>query len=522
MTTLVPLTSPDALFAPPSALSSPVPAPLYLFEFVPGTLAHFYATNPDGTVRDREDYFHERTITYATGVAVTVRAVASPRHGLPMQHDTDIMLGLLRLADQGGVSTDGTVIDPSYRAILRAAGRTSARSSDDVTAIKRALARWTVTVETEAVVDFQQLGAALHLKATALPFPPSIPERSTRTSAYPVLEYSYDAESRQTGTVDTIDHLNINPVWLSQAHAGIASWIDVDIHNSLRSSWAKRIYQHLASRAALGWQPDELLTLPLSDFLQALAVRSGRRPAEDAESIRKALHILQSCGVVRHYIVRQLRKGTHAVAIDGGEYLIGASRLRGLTTHDTDTTRMLLAHLKSYGVSERDAREFVAKQPGPVLSALRYLHYRSLNQADKPIKHPAQWLRRALADGYLFEEPGYRQWVTTHSSKVLPRSNRTQHLQPVPIHEPSVPLHLPDNLWGHLLADLVARQAISEATARMFFADSSASPPTASGSITITLPDAFAIQWVESHYRDLLERSLSAVHNCPISIVFAG
>ena len=356
MTTLVSLTSPDALFARPSALTSPVPAPLYLLEFVPGTLAHFYPTNPDGTLRDRKDYFHERTITYATGVEVTVRAVASPRHGLPMQHDTDIMLGLLRLADQGGVSADGTVLDPSYRAILRAAGRASARSSDDVAAVKRALARWTVTVETEAVIDFQQLSQSLHLKTTVLPFPPSIPDRSTRTSAYPVLKYSYDAESRRTGTVDTIDHLNINPVWLSQVHAGIASWIDVDVHNSLRSPWAKRIYQHLASRAALGWRPDELLTLPLTDFLQALAVRSGRRPAEDAGSIRKSLHTLQTCGVVRHSLVRRIQKGTYSIAIDGGEYLIGASRLRGLTTRDTSTTRMLLAHLKSYGVSERNGR----------------------------------------------------------------------------------------------------------------------------------------------------------------------
>src|SRR5580704_2372686 len=124
---LIPLTSPDALFAQPSEVTSPVPTPLYLFEFVPGTLAHFYPTTPDGTLRDREDYFHERLITYATGISVTVRAVASPRHGLPMQHDTDIMLGLLWLADQGGVAQDGTVIDPSYRAILRAAGRHNAR-----------------------------------------------------------------------------------------------------------------------------------------------------------------------------------------------------------------------------------------------------------------------------------------------------------------------------------------------------------------------------------------------------------
>ena len=56
----------------------------------------------------------------------------------------------------------------------------------------------------------------------------------------------------------------------------------------------------------------------------------------------------------------------------------------------------------------------------------------------------------------------------------------------------------------------------------MFFTDSDASPPTSSGFVTITLPDAFAIDWVESHYRHLLEASLSLIHNRPIRVIFVG
>jgi hypothetical protein len=516
------ITSPLALFAPPTALATPVPAPLYLFEFIPGTLAHFYPTNADGTLRDRDDHFQERVLTFATGLTITVRAVGSPRHGFPMQHDADIMLGLLRLADQGGVAADGTITEPSYRSILRAAGRDGARSGDDVTAVKRALARWTVTVETEAIIDFRDLAADLRTGAARLPFPPNAPERTTRTSAYPVLEYSYDAEVRRGTTIDTIGHLQINPIWLSQAHAGIASWIDVDIHNRIRSPWAKRIYQHLASRAALGWHPNELLVLSLRDFLQALAVRTGRRPAEDAKSIQGALEVLEPLGVVQPSLVRRHRKGVYDVVIEGGEQLVGAHRLRGATTQDTVLSRMLLTHLKAYGINDRDGRELVRRHPAPVLSALRYLQYRAAAPTGKPIVHPAQWIRRAIADGYLFEEPAYKRWLETKTKTAvkplaLPAA-RTSTRVTQENNLPPTTQSFPATRWGQVIESLIADGVVTEAAARMFLAGAILSEPV-DGTVTLRAPDPFAVAWITSRYLTSLEQFLSQVFGQPIHAI---
>lgn len=119
----IPLESPLALFAPDHYLASSVPAPLYLLEFIPATLKHYYETGPDGALVHKEDHFAERMIEDANGAVWRIKAVASPEIGLPMQHDMDILLALLRIADEGGVRDDGTFIGPSYRRILRAAGR---------------------------------------------------------------------------------------------------------------------------------------------------------------------------------------------------------------------------------------------------------------------------------------------------------------------------------------------------------------------------------------------------------------
>jgi hypothetical protein len=525
----VSITSPAALFVPPALLASPVPAPLYLFEFVPGTLAHFYPTGTDGTLRDREDHFHERTLTYASGITITVRTVASPRHGFPMQHDTDIMLGLLRLADQGGVTPEGSVIEPSYRAILRAAGREGARSGDDVAAVKRALARWTVTVETEAVLDFRDLARGVSGGSThQLPVPPHVPERTTRTSVYPVLEYSYDAELRRGVTVDTIGHLQINPVWLSQSHAGIASWIDVDVHNSLRSPWAKRIYQHLASRAALGWRPDELLVLPLTEFLQALGVRAGRRASEDATSVTNALIALTERGVLRHALVQPRRKGIYDVILEGGEQLIGASRLRGSTAADSIFGRMLLAQLKGYGISDREARDLVVHHSTSALAALRYLQYHAARPIGKPVTHPAQWLRRAIAERYQFEEPSYRQWLAAKTRQTdldaAPRNTPSTRIASSVLSDAPAPTSsppLPPGILGTALDILISRGVITESAVRMYFVDCTPTGPT-NGILTIALPDAFAISRISGPSTLLLEEILSTLTGSQVTVVLVS
>jgi hypothetical protein len=337
-----------------------------------------------------------------------------------------------------------------------------------------------------------------------------------------VLEYSYDAEVRHGTTIDTIGHLQINPIWLSQAHAGIASWIDVDIHNRIRSPWAKRIYQHLASRAALGWHPDELLVLSLRDFLEALAVRTGRRPAEDAKSIQGALEVLESLGVVRPSLVRRHRKGIYDIVVEGGEQLIGAHRLRGATTQDSTLSRMLLAHLKAYGINDRDGRELVRRYPAPVLSALRYLQYRGATApTGKPIVHPAQWLRRAVADGYLFEEPAYKRWLEGKTKAVItPVRLRSTSIPTASPEEPhSIPVipTVPNTYWAKVIDTLIAQGVVTEAAARMYLASTAMSELT-DGVVTLVAPDPFAATWITSRYTEPIERVLSGIFDQPIQV----
>lgn len=520
-TTPVRMDSPVALFVPPHWIEPPVPAPLYLLEFVPGSLKQAYQLGPDGLVREPDDSYQERAIIAPDGSRCRVEVQGNQALGLPTQFDTDYLLALFRLADQGQVRSDGTLEDPSYRSILRAAGRDpGTRSSEDIQSVKRALARWgSVVVATH--MELSSPAAAKIEEGESHPLVPGGYPRTLRTEQrHNILNYEVRREEYQGRESDSIHLLRINPIWLDQAAAGLSAWVDVDIHNQFRSAWAKRLYQMLAVRAARGWRVRTSWLVPMDELLSEMGVSNSLKPGRNAQNLTKALQALKEAGVVSEFEVSKAGHGKYEVGLLAGEVLLKAGHLRGVGGSDPVLTRALLWHLAHLGISATVGREMLRSAPAQVHSALQYAYYlrlqkRGQDEQGRAVENWGGWLRNKVESGWRFEDPEFLRWVDGMDPSVdpaprapasLPATQDTTAraaLEDTPV---APPLSLPDDAGGRAFGRI--RLEIGDMPFRTWLYGTQLLGNDG-GSLTLLVPHQFAAEWVQRHYHERLEQLLS-------------
>ncbi|CAA9344513.1 MAG: hypothetical protein AVDCRST_MAG11-3152, partial [uncultured Gemmatimonadaceae bacterium] len=422
----VALDSPLALLAPETRVDTPVPTPLYLLEFVAGTMKRDYEQTAAGSIAHEEDSHQRRQIVYEDGARLVVHVQGSQVVGLPTQFDKDYLFGLFRLAAEGRVRADGSFVDPSYREILRATGRPDGAGKLKFDAVKRALARFaSLVITTNAELDLGAAAAAVGAGAAPPTLPEGRPARRTLEAKHWVLEYEVLTETRAGGQErDLIGRLRLNPMWLEHVTAGVAAWIDVPTHNALGSEWAKRVYQVLAVRAARGWRAQTPHVLTLDRFLDELGVTTTRERGKVADNVRKALALLEHAGVVAEWRVERTGSAKYEVAIFAGDRLLAAGLLRGVDPRSPVGAQVLLAHLRAYGISVEQGREFLARRPAYVRSLLTFAHYLQTEKrgfhGTRRIENWNAWVYRALEDGtYEFEDAAFGAWLERQVAAAL-------------------------------------------------------------------------------------------------------
>lgn len=559
----VPIDSPLALFAPDGRLESPVPAPLYLLEFVVGTMKRDYEQTASGAVANEADSHQRRVLTYADGVRLEVHVQGSQMVGLPTQFDKDYLFGLLRLAAEGRVRPDGSFVDPSYRDILRATGRPEGAGKLRFDAVKRALARFAgLVLTTNADIDYSAAAAAVRDGSAAPLVPEGRPKRRTIEAKHWVLEYDVESQERGDGQQrDIIRHLRLNPLWLAHVDAGVATWLDVDAHNRLASEWAKRIYQVLAIRAVRGWRAQMPHVASLDDFLAELGVESGRERGKLAENVRGALAALAAAGVVAEGGVARVGHGRYEVTIYPGERLLLAGLLRGTPADAPAATHMLLSHMRAYGISVEQGRRFLAERPAYVRSVLAFAYYL---QAERRGYHGAKrvdnwnaWVYRALESGaYEFEDPAFLAWLDRQATRALAgppaepgnltreggdrppasvaaprrRTTRTEVMPPGAGHAMDAPpaaqgalspaptaVSLPDDVWGRALA-AVREQVVPAALFATYLA-SAQLERVDDDAVVLRAVDDFHAEKLVRGWGDVLRGLLSVELQRPVSLV---
>jgi hypothetical protein len=341
---------PLALFVPERHLIGSVPLPLYLLELVPGSVKADYERTATGMVAQEGDRIRRRTVRYPGGVRVDIEVHGDQVRGLPTTFDYDYFLALCRIADEGGVDGQGYFVDPGYRAVLRAAGRSDdAIGGEQVEAVKRAFARFGgLILYTRLDVDYSQASGQVRSGARHPLVPDGAPPVREREGKHWVLEYDVEAERRHGASYDSIERLRINPLWLDQAAAGIAAWMDVGLHNALRSGYAKRLLQLFTVRAARGWRVLDPWVLDLRELYEALEVPPTQwGKTQTRTGVSQALATLADQGVLGQGDVVKHGKGRYEVTLVAGERLLAAGYQRGTGAADGIADRMLLWHLRA-------------------------------------------------------------------------------------------------------------------------------------------------------------------------------
>jgi hypothetical protein len=324
-----------------------VPTPLYLLEFVAGTMKRDYEQTPQGSIAHEEDSHQRRQIVYEDGARLTVHVQGSQVVGLPTQFDKDYLFGLFRLAAEGRVRADGSFVDPSYREILRATGRPEHAGKLKFDAVKRALARFaSLVITTNAELDYGATAAAVGAGTAVPATPEGRPGRRTLEAKHWVLEYEVLTETRAGGQErDLIGRLRLNPMWLD--HVTAASRRGWTWRRTTRSRRSGRSASTRCSRvrAARGWRAQTPHVVSLERFLDELGVTTTRERGKVAENLRRALALLEQAGVVAEWEIARAGAGRYEVTIYAGDRLLAAGLLRGVDPHSPVGAQVLLAHL---------------------------------------------------------------------------------------------------------------------------------------------------------------------------------
>jgi hypothetical protein len=518
--------SPDALFCPDHDIETPVPAPLYLLRCIRLPLESAYPTRDDGSVVNPSHAFQKNEIVYPDGSRFWAEISANPMLGLPSVYDLDYLFGVIRLADQGQVDASGRV-DATYRSLIQAT-RAGEASKRKVESAKRALARWgntSIRTAMNMVLGDARSGASGEAVARS---PAARPNRLEREATHWILEYDWETEYHGNATRDTIGTLRINPVWLSQAEAGMTAWIDIESHNALSSPIAKGMYLQLVLAAAEGHRLTTNIA-PLQWWVDALGVTSREKPNKIAARFQEAVQALIDRDVLSAGGVSSPRRGEYEIVLEPGAVLNGVTAARGIGLMDPVRTRTLIWHLRRLGCTPSEARTLLSRYGIGIQGMLQRVHFeRTVKQGTdakgQPILQWERWIEKGLRQGWKFEEPEYQTWLVAQEARfhrgITPGVIATRAAD-AEVASPSAEaagqraserearaIVLPDDVWGEAIRQL--REEIGEQAIRTWLLDSWLTEVTETH-VRVGTANPFAADWIRTKYAARMESKLREI-----------
>jgi hypothetical protein len=523
--------SPDSLFAADEWIDSPVPAPLRLLSCMRLPLEAAYPVGEHGTVLNGAHAFQRNEISYPDGSRFLAEVSANPSLGLPNVYDLDYLLGLLWLADQGAIESDGRFAGVTYADVIRATRPGGPLHTDKVDAAKRSFGRWAGTsVRTAMEMALPEGGNPRNRGRRAVS--PALREREM---THWVLEYDVEAEIRDSKAYDRIHLLRLNPVWIEQMEHGLAAWIDHTVHNQLRSGAAKALYVQLALAAAEGRLP-MLGVLPFERWEEMLGSASQEKVGKRAARFQGAIDALREAGVLGEKSrVHNAARGVYHVEIEPGDALANpARRMYEMGGIDPRRTRVLVWHLGLLGFVPAEARKLLTLHGLAVQEVLQRVHYeRTVKQGvdarGERITRWDAWLSKALRERWSFNEPEYLAWregqQTRLARDVIPGSAAPEtappaalprHLAAMEAPVESGELPLPDDLWGRALAAL--RSDVPEVSFRSWLVGTWLIA-VEEDLVRVGTTNPFGAEWIRSRFTARLEELLSRDVGRPVRLV---
>lgn len=421
----------DALFAPASALVSPVPFSFHLLELIRPLLY------PDPAA-----HFARYDLRYDNGLSVNVELHGHGRLGLPTVYDYDVLFALFRLAAEREVTTNGELRGVSFRDIARTMGGTNEDYGGRVHGqIKESLNRW-AALKFATNFDFAQARRAAEARdgRARQQTPDALPRRvRPKKQWYFVVQHGvYDGgseggvldehdddatsdSSASTGqqlvhrpqTRELLGIVKFDTVWLDAIASGSTAWVDLELHAGLSERYAKRLYEVLLVRALRNpsWGPHEPWTIPVSALLEELGVRDQRKRARD--TVIAKLPMLQELGVLRTWREQPGRGDRHVLELEPGDRLCAARAYVGVRMHERPEIARLVWALQQapWSFSLPEARHMAETRPAVALRVLQRAVY-LLELGWEPAKSWGGWVKDALVAEYAFgADTRFQTWL---------------------------------------------------------------------------------------------------------------
>ena len=419
----------------------------------------------------------ERVVEGEGGVSLkqTWKVIPSGEYGMPGPVDQDVYLAVLQLLEQrGGMPEDGELAFSLYE--LRKVLGWSDDSGGAYREIRDALVRIQLTgVQSSnafySAADEQLIADSFNVWSV------HFAQRRKRRAA-------------GSGHRNTQDRhvLRFHPVFIRNYEAQYLKGLDADFFWGLKMPLSKRLYRliDLQRAGSLLWRTDLFAVrdqVPL-DYPY---------PSQIKRALRKAHGELEEKGFLS------------GVEYEGGNGLlyrissVFARRQKALELSGTPQEMFAIERLMREGVRGDTARDLVVSH-----GAEKCLRYAEALDAQEGIRNRASFLISAIRKGYALRESPEPTQETLEPSLVADASLDTEPRAP----EPSPPL--PPNpvaevLWRRVLENVQGE--IDSSSLRVWF-ESVTGVAVESDSLTLSVPNSFAKEYLETRFGATLEAAL--------------
>ena len=421
----------------------------------------------------------ERVIEGEGGVSLkqTWKVIPSGEYGMPGPVDQDVYLAVLQLPEQrGGMPEDGELAFSLYE--LRKVLGWSDDSGGAYREIRDALVRIQLTGVQSSNAFYSAADEQL------------IADSFNVWSVHFAQRKRKGGPGSRTRTTQDRHVLRFHPVFIRNYEAQYLKGLDANFFWGLRMPLSKRLYRliDLQRAGGLSWRTDLFAVrdqVPL-DYAY---------PSQIKRALKKAHEELEEKGFL---------SGVEYEGNAGVLYRISqafARRQKALELSGTPQEMFAIERLMREGVRGDTARDLVVSN-----GAEKCLRYAEALDAQEGIRNRASFLVSAIRKGYALPEPPEPAQEPLEYSLI---AHPPQGHEPEPHHEEPSPPPPPDpaaeDLWGRVLEH--AEEEIDASSLRVWF-EAVTAVALGADSLTISVPNPFAKEYIETRFRATLEDAL--------------
>ena len=437
----------------------------------------------------------ERVIEGEGGVSLkqTWKVIPSGEYGMPGPVDQDVYLAVLQLLEQrGGMPEDGELAFSLYE--LRKVLGWSDDSGGAYREIRDALVRIQLTGVQSSNAFYSAADEQL------------IADSFNVWSVHFAQRKRKGGPGSRTRTTQDRHVLRFHPVFIRNYEAQYLKGLDANFFWGLRMPLSKRLYRliDLQRAGGLSWRTDLFAVrdqVPL-DYAY---------PSQIKRALKKAHEELEEKGFL---------SGVEYEGNAGVLYRISqafARRQKALELSGTPQEMFAIERLMREGVRGDTARDLVVSN-----GAEKCLRYAEALDAQEGIRNRASFLVSAIRKGYALPEPPEPAQELLEYSLI---AHPPQGHEPEPHHEEPSPPPPPDpaaeDLWGRVLEH--AEEEIDASSLRVWF-EAVTAVALGADSLTISVPNPFAKEYIETRFRATLEDALheELSGRCTLRVVVGG